>query len=669
MNMLKVIKIPTKIFGGFAIILALLLVISATGAVNLYSGNASFQEYRGTARATNLAGQVDVNLLATRFAVLKYLNLPSEALAKNAKEAIEGTIAVTGDLNAQITQSELRKPIEAATAYLAEYQGAFNEVTALQAQVDALSVSLTKAGETITANLDTIIKTSRAGGEADATYWGNMLMRDFLMMRLFAMKAVFQHDTTADEKVKAGAQAMRDHHANMVRALQNPAQRDLARDVATAIELYDTTFLKTRALARESGKIADDSLYALGPKIAAAMGEIKTATTRTQEILGPRASAAMDAAIYMTVTVAFVSIVVGILAAWLIGGSISKPIGAITAAMKTLAAGDKTVAIPGQDHKDEIGSMAAAVQVFKDNMIKADELAAREAEQARLRNERAQRIEELTSSFDAEISELLNTVASASTEMESTATSMAGIASNTNERATTVASAAEQASSNVQMVAAATDELNSSVQEISRQVNTSAEIASRASTQAAKTDGQVRGLANAAQRIGEVVSLISAIAEQTNLLALNATIEAARAGDAGRGFAVVAAEVKELATQTGKATEEISQQVNGIQAETAEAVKAIQSIGAIINEVNEIASSIASAVEEQSAATGEIARNVEQAATGTQQVTANIIEVTQSANETGAAATQVTGVAGDLNRKAEQLKVQVEMFLEGVRAA
>ncbi len=348
---------------------------------------------------------------------------------------------------------------------------------------------------------------------------------------------------------------------------------------------------------------------------------------------------------------------------------IAKPIVTITHSMKKLAGHDTSAEIPYQERTDEVGDMAMAVQVFKDNMIKANELTLSAAEETKRREERAERIAALTQRFDADASELLAAASSASKDMESTANAVSGIANDTNQRATSVASAAEQAAANVQTVASATEELTSSIAEISRQVSQSSEIAGGAVSQAERTDRQIQGLATASQKIGDVVNLISAIAEQTNLLALNATIEAARAGDAGKGFAVVAAEVKELASQTTKATEEISQQIGNVQLETDEAVKAIQEIGETIGEMNAIASGIASAVEQQSSATGEIARNVEEAARGTQEVTENILIVSQSASETGTAATQVTSTAGELRSKSEQLRTQVERFLADVRAA
>ncbi len=386
----------------------------------------------------------------------------------------------------------------------------------------------------------------------------------------------------------------------------------------------------------------------------------------------------------LTQTVTNVALVVGILVALGLGGyvglitgnGIADPINEMTDAMGRLAEGDKSTEVPGTERVDEIGDMASAVQVFKDNMIKAEEMAAREAEaavreeeEAKAREARGQRVEDLAKGFDADVSELLGSVTASASEVEGTAASMSSVADDTNSRAATVATAAEQASTNVQTVASATEELSSSIQEISKQVKQSSQIAARAVDEAKKTDKQVQGLAASANEIGDVVNLISDIAEQTNLLALNAAIEAARAGDAGKGFAVVAQEVKSLANQTAKATGDINQQISGIQAETGTALTAIQSIGATIDEINQIAATVSAAVVEQDAATGEIARSVAQASQGTQQVTVNIVEVTDGAEKTGTAAGQVTGVAESLNERAGSLKHVVEEFLSSIRAA
>ncbi len=357
------------------------------------------------------------------------------------------------------------------------------------------------------------------------------------------------------------------------------------------------------------------------------------------------------------------------LAGFAIVASVSKPIQAMTEAMKRLAGHDMTVQIVGVGRKDEIGSMAEAVQVFKDNMIEADRLAAEQAAENEAKVRRATQLERLTRTFEDKVGTLVGALSAAATEMESTAGAMSNVAEQGNKQALIVASSAEQTSANVQTVATATEELSASIQEISKQVATSARIASKAVDDARETDGVVQALATGAQKIGEIVQLINDIAGQTNLLALNATIEAARAGDAGKGFAVVASEVKSLATQTAKATDEISSQITQIQEATGQAVSAIKGIGSTIQEMSEIAATIASAVEEQGAATLEISRNVQQAAQGTEEVSRSITDVKQAATDTGAAASQVLGSAGELARNSSDLRHEVDSFLAGVKAA
>jgi methyl-accepting chemotaxis protein len=348
---------------------------------------------------------------------------------------------------------------------------------------------------------------------------------------------------------------------------------------------------------------------------------------------------------------------------------IARPIGVSVQRLKLLSEGDTDTAIVGGGRKDEIGDIAATMQVFRDNLIRNREMQAREAAEQQARLERARSIARLTEEFDREATASLKTVAAAATELQATAQSMTQTAEETARQATVVAGAAEETTASVQTVAAATEELSASIREISTQVTESNRIVGQAVNEAEETNGKVQGLAHAAQKIGDVVRIISEIASQTNLLALNATIEAARAGEAGKGFAVVASEVKTLATQTAKATEEITGQVQAIQTATSSSAMAIKGIGTTINRVSEISTAIASAVEEQGAATQEISRSVQQAAEGTQEVSTNITSVTTAAEHTGAAAAQVLEASGELSRQAEVMRGQVERFIAGVMAA
>lgn len=353
----------------------------------------------------------------------------------------------------------------------------------------------------------------------------------------------------------------------------------------------------------------------------------------------------------------------------IVSRAIVTPITSMTDAMKALAHGDKTVTIPGTEYGNEIGAMAEAVQVFKDNMIKNDDMVAGQLAEQRAKEERAMIVAERTRQFDNVVKMTLGTVSGASKQLETSAQTMQAAAEETNVQSTAVAAASEQASTNVQTVASATEELTASIREIGSQVTQASKITTLAVNDANKAKDMVRGLDSAAQKIGQVVALITDIAEQTNLLALNATIEAARAGEAGKGFAVVASEVKNLATQTAKATEEIAGQITGIQGATRLSVDAIEGIFNRIAEINQISTTIASAIEEQGAATQEIARNVEQAAAGTQEVSSNIQGVTKAAGETGQVSTQVLEASRELATQADRLRAEVDGFLLDVKKA
>jgi methyl-accepting chemotaxis protein len=539
----------------------------------------------------------------------------------------------------------------------------------LRLKGDKVRTDISVVGPKMVADVTALYKATTAAKDFEGTVLASSAMQSLLSARLASARyTIFSDPVEIDRTRQFFAQLQKD--LNGLTAHLGDAQVNAtAVDAKAQVEQYLSLFGSSMAIDMDHTKLIRETMPQLGEQITKLADKVAATRLNLLDRSHETGAAALDQTALWSTIIFVIALIIGAVIAWITARSIVQPASAMRAVMARLAEHDLSAGVVGLDRKDELGEMAKAVQVFKDNMVKADDLAAAQKAEQAAKEERAKKVNALTAEFDASIGKVVQAVSSQASQMETSAQSLTTTAEEATKQSATVAAASEQASANVQTVASATEELSSSIAEISRQVAQSSRIAASAVSEADKANQMVQGLVEASQKIGAVVALITDIANQTNLLALNATIEAARAGEAGKGFAVVAAEVKNLATQTARATEEIGAQINGVQGATQEAVQAIQTIGKTIGEINGIASTIAAAVEEQSAATKEIARNVEQASTGTQEVTSNITGVSQAANDTGSAAGQVLASARDLAQQSESLKAVVTRFLVSVKAA
>ncbi len=664
------VSVRARIYFGFGMLVVLSACVAAFSVSQF--GSISAEVQRSTALTGNTVRVLDVERL---FESMRKDALRNEATwDEESAKAFGGSKTEVLELLTAAGKATLsedrRKTYGEVGRRTEELSAEFAQLAKLTAGAKDERTALFSVGDEVTAATSRLVAAARAINDPDILSAAQSAESAILLVRVANWRFLATHDTKGPATFVTNAQKAGEA-LKALRAKNPPAAvATLIAPVQAALENYGKSFNKVSGAILEYSGLYEAKMRPLNAEIFKILDDAKQSLVKDNAAAMEQATATVTTSRTIQVAAAGISFLVGISLAFLIGRGIVNPITGMTSAMGKLAGGDTRTEIPSRERGDEIGKMAAAVQVFKDSMIETERLRAEQSEiERRQAQQRKAEMIKLADDFENAVGEIVETVSSASTELEASASTLTSTAARSQELATTVAAASEEATANVQSVASATEELSSSVNEISRQVQESARMANEAVGQARKTNDRVSELSKAAARIGDVVELINTIAGQTNLLALNATIEAARAGEAGRGFAVVASEVKALAEQTAKATGEIGQQITGIQAATQDSVGAIKEISGTIERLSEISATIASAVEEQGAATQEISRNVQQAAQGTQQVSSNITDVQRGASETGSASSQVLSAAQSLSGDSNRLKLEVSRFLNSVRAA
>jgi methyl-accepting chemotaxis protein len=665
------LKIGAKLALSICLILLLMAVIAAKGWLGLQSTSQQFTQFGSLSDKALLMGNLDADLMSMGWRAGEYVLTYDDKKLQKAQDAIGEVAAVSKQATADLSNPDKAKSMSDINKAMDTYSQGFTKISGIIQQISKLtSGTIDPDSSQIDQALATVYKNSVAANDNATAMWAATARAELAIAQRAAHDYLFSSSTGAVSEFSKHVQNLDSDMDNLQQSISKPDDILAIANISLKVGELKRAFDTAAAVRGISDRLITTQLTPSLDQISDISQKVKTSLQQNQADLQQQVAITSRQVQRTTLIVSVIAFVFGMLLAAFLGRSISGPIKTITRAMEALASGDKGADVPGMARRDEVGAMARTLQVFKENMLRTDQLTA-EQDEIRLRAASDQRdaMSRMANEFEASVRNVVESVSTASNELQHSAQAMTTTAEQTNLQSNTVAEASDRATSNVQTVAAAAEELSASIAEIGRQVAQANSIAGKAVAEAAQTNQSVQGLSSAAQAIGDVVKLISDIAGQTNLLALNATIEAARAGEAGRGFAVVASEVKNLASQTSRATEEIASKIGEIQSATGQSVSAIQGIGSIIDEISHISSTIATAIEQQTSATQEIARNVQEASQGTTEVSANIAGVSQAAGETGRAAEQVLVAASGLGKQSEILREQVNRFISLIRAA
>lgn len=664
-------RVRTKILLGFAAVLTVLIAALGFAYYSFVKVSHDVDEYAIHVEEASLVAQIESRFLRFSAHAREFANTARQEEAEQvfilAKEIEPLLVKAEERFLADAHRAKVRHMAEAFNAYMTSF------VSAKELSDRYHSVILERLepdGIKVVADLDEIVRHAEERRDFDTLKKAVAAREHALLARLYSNILIGRQDDSFGDKTADEFKKLEAILGDLRPLMSDDQDKSILDDAVLVFKDYREVFSAIRADELAIEETINGSMKRAGEDITADAEALRAELKLIEHGIFEKVIDEIILAETETLIASLAGGGIGMLIAWGLGNRLSGPIVAISAVMRKLADHDLSVDVPGRNRKDEIGEMASAVEVFKANAIRNDELEA----EARLQEQRAKDAQrdfmnQTADSFNENVGKIIEAVAAAAVELQATANGMSQMAQAASEQTTAVASATEQASGNVHSVASATEELNSSIEEINRQVLFSTEVAKKAVEQARDSFVSMQELIESSNNIDHVLKLIADISDQTNMLALNATIEASRAGAAGAGFAVVANEVKNLSAQTAKATSEIRAQVDHVQQRTGAAAAQIENISKTIHQMEGIVAAISSAVEEQSAATREIAFNIEQAATGTTVVSSNIVTVSNAVNEAGTASNDVLSAVGTLSENFTTLKGATDSFVSQIRVA
>ncbi|MDR3515317.1 MAG: methyl-accepting chemotaxis protein [Azospirillaceae bacterium] len=663
------LKVSVRIYLGFGITLVLLFAVGLIGSYGLEQSRQRFDQFAQYADAATVGLEIGGHIAEVRRAAQAYYSTGEEAQNGLARKAMSD---LELKLDTATTAIQLPKDLQAvkdiATGFAA-FEERFGTFIEQQGSLNLLvSDTITPTGSNLVAKARALDDSAAQGTDPDLEPQAGTVLQNVVIANAAVSQFIASHDPDALTQANTALAAIQTALNRIDSTTPAPAVATLSAAIRT-LKDEDAAALADYATQRASADtLFNETMTGLGKEIAEKADGLKEDALIDMAALRRASAARIKVSQRWGLALSAGALVIGMVLAWLIARGLIRPLVAMTGTMGRLARNDTSVEVPATGNRDEIGDMARAVLVFKNNAIDMDRMIARqEARKQEVEDEKRRLMQDLADRFDLQVHGVVQAVAAAAVRMHQAAETLSHGADAVNREATAVAATAEQTTSNVETVASAAEQLSSSIGEISRRMTQASEVTEQAVLEAEQTNAIVSGLTAATQRISEVVGMIDGVAAQTNLLALNATIEAARAGEAGKGFSVVANEVKILANQTAHATAEITQQIQSVQKASANAVTAIHGMAQTIAKISQISTAITAAVEEQRAVTSEIARNVDQAASGTRDVSLRITGIMQGAERSGSAASDVLGAATELSGQSARLDRDVTAFITRIR--